>query len=74
MLAPTFDLPIIGGCYPAPSNGFKVIPLGHGKSADWDNLESVSTRIHGLKHQVVVIQVLVRHTQANRKGPGLART
>ena len=41
--APTFDCPTIGSCYPEPSNGFKVIPLGHMKSADWVNLASVPT-------------------------------
>ena len=51
LLAPTQILPrhrllngpTIGGCYPAPSNGFKVIALGHRKSADWVNLTSAST-------------------------------
>ena len=31
--APTFDCPTNGGGYPEPSNGFKVIAMGHRKSA-----------------------------------------
>ena len=42
-LAPKLNCPTIGGCYPQPSNGFKVIALGHRKSADWVNLTSAST-------------------------------
>jgi putative transposase len=34
---PTFNWPTIGGGYPAPSNGLKVIALGHRKSAGWVN-------------------------------------
>ena len=41
--APTFDCPTLGGCYFSPTNGFKVIPLGHMKSARWVNLESAPT-------------------------------
>ena len=41
--APTFDCPTIGGCYPATSNGFKVLGLSHRRSADWINLASAST-------------------------------
>ena len=31
--APTFDYPTHGGGYPEPTNGFKVIALGHRKLA-----------------------------------------
>ncbi len=31
---PTFDCPTTGGCYPDPCNWFKVIALGHMKSAE----------------------------------------
>ena len=34
---PIFDWPPNGGGYPAPSNGLKVIALGHRKSAGWVN-------------------------------------
>ena len=33
LLAPTFNRPTIGGGYLAPSNGLKVIALGHRKLA-----------------------------------------
>jgi hypothetical protein len=44
--APTFDWPIIGGCLPARSSGFKVIVPGHKNSEDWVNLTSASTPEH----------------------------
>ena len=37
---PTCGWPTIGGCYATLNNRFKVIALGHGKSADWVNLAS----------------------------------
>ena len=42
MLVPTFDCPILGSCYPEPSNGFTVIALGSRKSAEGVNLASAS--------------------------------
>ena len=39
-LTPTCGWPTMGGCYATLNNRFKVIALGHGKSADWVNLAS----------------------------------
>ena len=37
-LASIFNSPTIGCCYSAPSTGFNVIAVGHGKSASGSNL------------------------------------
>jgi hypothetical protein len=43
LLAPTFNRPTVGGGYLAPSNGLKVIALGHRKLAGWVNIQSAPT-------------------------------